>query len=1077
VLRVRVLGGLEVELDGEVIPSRSSQRPWALLAYLATAPGTVSRSELANRFWPDVLDASARASLRSALWALRRELGDWLIVEGDRVGLRESEGLWIDLREFERLAADGCLEPALELCAGALLDGLPDEWALLARQRQREREVGLLERLAGDCEERGEARAALQWTRRQAERDPLDEEVARRLMARLAAAGDRAGAVRCYRALADRLRRELGVAPSALTRELMARLSLDPPPEHGPAGAPTLAAQHGGSARGPAMPSLIGRDGELAELEAAWEGAAGGAGTAIVIRGEAGIGKTRLVAELRERVRRAGGWSATGAALDLGGAAPLSLWAELIRELLPGLAAPAADAAWPDDLAALANELPAHFGRRGLATSGVAPDLQRARLFEGVVSLVAWAAAQRPLLLVLEDIHAADRTSLELAGYVARRISVLPVVMLVTRRELPRSGDADQLEQALRRRDVLGCELSLALLGRERVTEIAREAAGCSVDQAERVADLAEGNPLLAVETARALAGGTEVLAPSLRGSVRVTLLGLVGEVRRLVELAAVAARPIEAVELDQLELREADESASAAIETGLLISVQRGIGFRHALLREAAYAEIAEPRRRGLHHRWAQALLASERAGGSARPAEVARHLRLAGRDQDAVAELVRAAADARAVAALDQAVDYLVEATSIARDRADLLAELGELEAWRGNPEPAETAFAAAQTALAAAPPVERARALLRRARAHHGPICAPRAVYAYCSQALPLLDTAPEPAGAERREALAAMAWAEALDGSLEEAERLLAELASGSTGGDLDTYDIYHPRAFVLMRRGEFADSCAAAVAAGEAIERVGRPDLSYACWSEAAAAAAAAGEGPRALELIDRGLGALAGKGLHSLEVHLLSARSFILTRLGRLDEARAACQAELELADRIGVPGLNAMARHDLGLVALEEGSFPEAARLLSGALAEPAPISRPMTRLAVAEAYARAGELTRAGDELRATVLEPVRPSDFPEALVPRLARVQGLIARARGDRQEALRRLTEARAGWERLLARGGGSANMATVLADLGRPVVGLVEPARELARVHAELDGLIAITGEEPADALI
>ncbi|MDQ6607536.1 MAG: AAA family ATPase, partial [Actinomycetota bacterium] len=861
-------------------------------------------------------------------------------------------------------------------------------------------------------------------------------------------------------------------------RDLVARLSLDPPQEPRPAEGPSEErSQPGRSARGPRTPSLIGRDEELAKLDAAWEGAAHGAGTAIVIRGEAGIGKTRLVRELRERIRRAGGWSATGAALDLGGAAPLSLWAELIRELLPGLPAPPSDAAWPDDLAALANELPAHFGRGGLARPNVAPDLQRARLFEGVVSLIAWAAAQRPLLLVLEDIHAADRPSLELAGYVARRIPVLPVVMLVTRRELPRSGDADQLEQVLRRREVLGGELSLALLGRDRVAEIARQAAGCSDDQAERVADLAEGNPLLAVETARAVAGGSEEVAPSLRGSVRGTLLGLVGEVRRLVELAAIAARPIEPVELDQLELREADESASAAIETGLLITVQRGIGFGHALLREAAYAEIAEPRRRGLHYFWSQALVASERAGSSARPAEVARHLRLAGRDQDAVAELVRAAADARAVAALDQAVDYLVEATSIARGRADLLAELGELEAWRGNPEHAEAAFAAAQVALAAAPPIERARALLRRARANHGPICAPRTVYAYCSEALRLLDTASEPAEAERREALAAVAWAEALDGSLEEAERLLAELVSGATGGDLDTYDVYHPRAFVLMRRGEFADACAAAIAAGEAIDRAGRPDLSYGCWSEAAAAAAAAGEGSRALELIDRGLDALAGKGLHSLEIHLLSARSFILTRLGRFGEARGACQTELELADRIGASALSAVARHDLGLVALEEGSLAEAARLLSGALAQSAPISRPMTRLALAEAYARAGELTRAGDELRATVLEPVRPSDFPEALVPRLARVQGLIASASGDRTQALRRLREAASGWERLLARGGGPTNMATVLADLGRPVVGLVEPARELSRVRADLDALTAVTGEEPTDAVI
>jgi DNA-binding SARP family transcriptional activator len=72
VLRVRLLGALEVELDGAVIVSPPSQRPWAVFAYLALSAQPVSRAELASRFWPDVLDQSARASLRSALWALRR---------------------------------------------------------------------------------------------------------------------------------------------------------------------------------------------------------------------------------------------------------------------------------------------------------------------------------------------------------------------------------------------------------------------------------------------------------------------------------------------------------------------------------------------------------------------------------------------------------------------------------------------------------------------------------------------------------------------------------------------------------------------------------------------------------------------------------------------------------------------------------------------------------------------------------------------------------------------------------------------------------------------------------------------
>ncbi len=98
------------------------------------------------------------------------------------------------------------------------------------------------------------------------------------------------------------------------------------------------------------------------------------------------------------------------------------------------------------------------------------------------------------------------------------------------------------------------------------------------------------------------------------------------------------------------------------------------------------------------------------------------------------------------------------------------------------------------------------------------------------------------------------------------------------------------------------------------------------------------------------------------------------------------------------MADRLGRPELIAMASHDRGLVALDRGDCESAAALLAESLVEGAPISRPATRLALAEALARAGHPERAAEQVRATVLEPVRPSDFPETLVPRLARVQGL-------------------------------------------------------------------------------
>jgi tetratricopeptide (TPR) repeat protein len=626
---------------------------------------------------------------------------------------------------------------------------------------------------------------------------------------------------------------------------------------------------------------------------------------------------------------------------------------------------------------------------------------------------------------------------------------------------LPLSPDADRLEQAVRSRGLLACELDLEPLPPDRVAALARAAAGLSDAQVARVVERADGNALLAVETARALGRRQDELAPSLRGSVRATLAPLSGEVRRLVETTAVASRPLEPPEADQLSLHEA---AGQALETGLLLSADGRIAFRHALLRDAVYEEIAEPRRRALHQHWARTLLDAEQAGAPRRPDEVARHLRLAGVDREAVPQLVRAAADARAVAALEEAVAYLEEALSIAPDRPELWLELGELEAWRMRRENAEESFKHALSLLEGGDSTLLARAWLRRARAYHGPICVPRAVLESASVALELLGNASARAASEERsEALAACAWAEAVAGSVDEADRLLAELSAIThESDDLRTYDVGHARQLALMRRGKFVESYGPSIAAGEAVARAGRPDQAYGCWANAAGAAAAAGEYERALEFLGRGIDAIDGHGLMSLEVHLLGVRSFVLRRLERFEEARAAAESELALAEQLVQGELAAMAHHDRGLVALDQGDFELAAELLDRSLVPEAPISRPLTRLAFAEALARAGEPERAEAQVREMVLEPIAPSDFPNALVPRLARVQGLIALALGRREEAERRLGESIAGWERLLERQVRAESIMTVLADLGRPVVGLVEPERELARARADLD---------------
>ena len=177
------------------------------------------------------------------------------------------------------------------------------------------------------------------------------------------------------------------------------------------------AAQGGGPApaAGDLLP-LVGRDAELRVLQEAWDAASAGTGAVVVLTGEGGIGKSRLAGELGNHVAAGGGRVATCAALDLGGAAPFGLWAELAGGLGRDLAPPPEGAGWPIALAPLAPGLTARLGRGAEQRPAPRAELERARLFEAAVDMVEWACHDRPLLLVLEDVHLADTSSLELAA-------------------------------------------------------------------------------------------------------------------------------------------------------------------------------------------------------------------------------------------------------------------------------------------------------------------------------------------------------------------------------------------------------------------------------------------------------------------------------------------------------------------------------------------------------------------------------------------------------------------------------------------------------------------------------------
>ena len=136
--------------------SRPLARTRALLGWLVVKRRMHPRSTLAARFWPDVLDESARTSLRSALSAVRRALGpgsdQYLIAGRDEVGLADDSLVWTDLAEFERCVAEERLDEALALSRGELLAGLYDDWVYEFRDEHRDRVASVLARLAARAE-------------------------------------------------------------------------------------------------------------------------------------------------------------------------------------------------------------------------------------------------------------------------------------------------------------------------------------------------------------------------------------------------------------------------------------------------------------------------------------------------------------------------------------------------------------------------------------------------------------------------------------------------------------------------------------------------------------------------------------------------------------------------------------------------------------------------------------------------------------------------------------------------------------------------------------------------------------
>ena len=674
-LRIDLLGGFTVRVDGRSLARLPSARQQQLIAFLVlhARGGPIPRQRASGTLWPESTEVQAQTNLRRELHHLREgwpKVEALIASESRTLGWREHASVIVDVVAFERAADRGhegdlaALREAAALYQGDLLPDCADEWIQPERERLQQRARQVLGRLVTALEQDRAFGEAIERGRQLLRLDPLDEQAWCALMRCHARQGDRATALHLYQECAALLKKELGVQPSAATRITYREiLDLDPSEPVSPPPPRT------------AVYPLVGRQSEWRSIVDAWQTAASGRMRLLAIRGEAGIGKTRLAEELT-------GWAgvngiaAVAARCYAGEArlayAPIADWlkSDVLRASLTRL-----EPAWMTDVARLS---PALLAARPdvAAPEGQLESWQRLRFFEALAQAFRSAA---PLVLVLDDLQWADGDTIEWLHYFLRSAADARCLIVGTVRA-EEEQDNPPLVRLLRQleHDDLLKVIALGPLDRTATAQLAGQVAEHPLDETSlaRTFRETEGHPLFIVERGRMeltnQPGASDRDTPSQVQAVVAARLALLSDdARAAAEVAASIGRDFSFDILAQASDLEEDALVRALDELWRrhIVRVQADDrwDFSHDRIREVAYSEIGPARRRLIHRRIAQGMeiLFADRLDDVS--ASIAAHLDRGGQPARAIPFLERAATVATRLSAIEEAIRCLSYALAL--------------------------------------------------------------------------------------------------------------------------------------------------------------------------------------------------------------------------------------------------------------------------------------------------------------------------------------------------------------------------------------------------------------------------